>query len=386
MAAGLSGDRARVGVAVAFLAHAVVFGTWASRVPAVKHALGLSDAQLGVAFFGMAAGTLIGSRLGGALASRIGAWRVVRAGMPVLAAALVARRRRRRSGDAHSRARRSGHHGGRRGRRDERRGCRRGAGPRPAPHVGVPRVLERGAHGRRGGRDRRSGARPPPGRALRAGRGRRRRRIGAVPGPAPAPLDPEPHGRRRGRVVPEARRARPHRLLLVLRRGSGGRLERRLPARPGGRGRCCCRRGVRELLAGDGRLPARGRSAGGRLRPGQARPCGKRHGGARPRPRPPRPDLRRGPARLRAPRGGDRTDRADGHQRRRRGAARDPGRRRFPGLRCRLRGRDHRPRRDRVHRGSDRPARRARDSGLPHRRSSRSRRDGSRRPPAAPDR
>lgn len=89
MAAGFSGDRARVGVAVAFLGHAVIFGTWASRVPAVKHALGLSDAQLGLAFFGMAAGTLIGSRMGGALASRVGAWRVVQAGLPVLAAALV---------------------------------------------------------------------------------------------------------------------------------------------------------------------------------------------------------------------------------------------------------------------------------------------------------
>ncbi len=89
MAAGLSGDRGRVGVAVAFFGHAVVFGTWASRVPAVKHALGLSDAQLGLAFFGMAAGTLIGSRLGGALASRLGAWRVVQTGLPVLAVALV---------------------------------------------------------------------------------------------------------------------------------------------------------------------------------------------------------------------------------------------------------------------------------------------------------
>ena len=89
MAAGFSGDRARVGVAVAFLGHAVIFGTWASRVPAVKHALGLSDAELGLAFFGMAAGTLMGSRMGGALASRVGAWRVVRVGLPVLAAALI---------------------------------------------------------------------------------------------------------------------------------------------------------------------------------------------------------------------------------------------------------------------------------------------------------
>ena len=89
MVAGLSGDRERVGVAVAFLGHAVIFGTWASRIPAVKHALGLSDAELGLAFFGAAAGTLIGSRLGGALTSRVRAWRVVQAGLPVLAAGLV---------------------------------------------------------------------------------------------------------------------------------------------------------------------------------------------------------------------------------------------------------------------------------------------------------
>ena len=89
MVAGLSGDRERVGVAVAFLGHAVIFGTWASRIPAVKHALGLSDAQLGLAFFGAAAGTLIGSRLGGALTSRVRAWRVVQAVLPVLAAGLV---------------------------------------------------------------------------------------------------------------------------------------------------------------------------------------------------------------------------------------------------------------------------------------------------------
>lgn len=83
------GDRGRVGVSVAFLGHAVVFGSWAARVPAVKHGLSLTDAQLGLALFGMAAGTLAGSRLGGGLASRFGAWRVVRTGLPLLAVTLV---------------------------------------------------------------------------------------------------------------------------------------------------------------------------------------------------------------------------------------------------------------------------------------------------------
>jgi hypothetical protein len=44
--------------------------------------LGLSNGQLGLALFGMALGTLIGGRLGGVLASRFGAWNVVRVGIP----------------------------------------------------------------------------------------------------------------------------------------------------------------------------------------------------------------------------------------------------------------------------------------------------------------
>src|ERR671936_2412542 len=89
MVGRLLGDRGRVGVSVAFLSHAVVFGSWAARVPAVKHGLDLTDTQLGLALFGMAAGTLAGSRLGGGLASRFGAWRVFRTGLPLLAVTLV---------------------------------------------------------------------------------------------------------------------------------------------------------------------------------------------------------------------------------------------------------------------------------------------------------
>jgi hypothetical protein len=74
---------------MAFSAHAVLVGTWAGRVPAIKHALHLSDTRLGVALFGMAAGTLLGSWWGGHLAPRLGATGVVRAGIPAMAAALV---------------------------------------------------------------------------------------------------------------------------------------------------------------------------------------------------------------------------------------------------------------------------------------------------------
>src|SRR5256885_15456482 len=77
-------------VATAFVLHAMLVGTWAGRVPAIKHALGLSDTALGAALFGMAAGTLLGSWWGGPLARRLGAARVVRGGIPAIAAALVA--------------------------------------------------------------------------------------------------------------------------------------------------------------------------------------------------------------------------------------------------------------------------------------------------------
>jgi MFS family permease len=77
-------------VGAAFGLHAALYGTWAGRVPAVKHALGLSNTALGVALFGMAAGTLLGSWRGGGLARRFGPARVVPTAMPGMAAALVA--------------------------------------------------------------------------------------------------------------------------------------------------------------------------------------------------------------------------------------------------------------------------------------------------------
>src|SRR5436190_3165144 len=75
-------SRGRVGVATAFLAHSLISGSWAARIPAIKQALDLSDGQLGLALFGMALGTLIGARLGGIVAARVGAWTVVRGGIP----------------------------------------------------------------------------------------------------------------------------------------------------------------------------------------------------------------------------------------------------------------------------------------------------------------
>jgi MFS family permease len=77
-------------VGAAFGLHAALYGTWAGRVPAIKHALGLSDTALGAALFAMAVGTLLGSWWGGGLAGRLGPARVVRTAMPGMAATLAA--------------------------------------------------------------------------------------------------------------------------------------------------------------------------------------------------------------------------------------------------------------------------------------------------------
>src|SRR6185437_5019696 len=77
-------------VGTAFGLHAALYGTWAGRVPAIKHALGLSDSALGAALFAMAVGTLLGSWWGGGLARRLGPARVIRTALPGMAAALAA--------------------------------------------------------------------------------------------------------------------------------------------------------------------------------------------------------------------------------------------------------------------------------------------------------
>ena len=68
----------------------MITGSFAGRVPAIKHGLGVTDAQLGAALFAAALGTLIGGRVGGVLAARFGPRRMVRIGMPAYAALLVA--------------------------------------------------------------------------------------------------------------------------------------------------------------------------------------------------------------------------------------------------------------------------------------------------------
>src|SRR5918996_4191334 len=81
--------RARHAVALTFLVTGVVFGTWSARLPAVRHALELSEGGLGVAFMGLNAGAVVGLQLGGALVPRTGSRAALRVALPAYAAALA---------------------------------------------------------------------------------------------------------------------------------------------------------------------------------------------------------------------------------------------------------------------------------------------------------
>ncbi|MCV7104048.1 MFS transporter [Mycobacterium palustre] len=55
--------RAKIGVTAAFIAHAVMFSSWAAHIPHVKAGLGLSDAALGSALFGAPLGSVLATLL-----------------------------------------------------------------------------------------------------------------------------------------------------------------------------------------------------------------------------------------------------------------------------------------------------------------------------------
>jgi predicted MFS family arabinose efflux permease len=74
-----SARAARVAVAVTFIALGVGGGSWATRIPAVQHRIGLSAAELGVALFGLGVGSLISMPIAGMLIARHGSRDVMRA-------------------------------------------------------------------------------------------------------------------------------------------------------------------------------------------------------------------------------------------------------------------------------------------------------------------
>jgi predicted MFS family arabinose efflux permease len=73
-----SARAARLAVAVTFVALGVGGGSWATRIPAVQHRIGLSAAELGVALFGLGFGSLLSMPLTGVLIARHGSRPVLR--------------------------------------------------------------------------------------------------------------------------------------------------------------------------------------------------------------------------------------------------------------------------------------------------------------------
>jgi hypothetical protein len=148
--------RARVGVALTFLVTGLVFGTWAARLPAIKHALELSEGGLGVVFMGLNVGAVLGLQLGGALVPRSGSRAALRLALPAYVVALAGPalagdlatlrrtvppgRREQRGRRGHERPRRDG-----------------GAAAGTAGHVRCPRHVQPGRAGRGG----RAGQDPP---------------------------------------------------------------------------------------------------------------------------------------------------------------------------------------------------------------------------------
>ncbi len=80
---------ARAGTSGAFLLTGLVFATWAARVPALRDALGLTDAQLAFAFVGLNAGAIVGLQLGALVVVRWGSRRALRVALPVFAGMLL---------------------------------------------------------------------------------------------------------------------------------------------------------------------------------------------------------------------------------------------------------------------------------------------------------
>src|ERR1700684_4453310 len=69
--------RAKASVTAAFMAHAVLFSSWAAHIPHVKAALGLSDGALGTALFGAPLGCVAATVLSHWTLPRWGSRRLV---------------------------------------------------------------------------------------------------------------------------------------------------------------------------------------------------------------------------------------------------------------------------------------------------------------------
>jgi len=81
--------RARVGAAACFLLTGVISASWASRVPAIKDGLGLSDGQFAIALLGLEGGAVIGLQLGGLVVPHTGSRKALIASLLAFSGALL---------------------------------------------------------------------------------------------------------------------------------------------------------------------------------------------------------------------------------------------------------------------------------------------------------
>ncbi|HEY6582154.1 MAG TPA: MFS transporter [Rubrobacter sp.] len=80
---------ARIGAAACFLLTGVISASWASRVPAIKDGLGLSDGQFAIALLGLEAGAVLGLQLGGLMVPRTGSRRALIASLLAFSGTLL---------------------------------------------------------------------------------------------------------------------------------------------------------------------------------------------------------------------------------------------------------------------------------------------------------
>src|SRR5215211_69764 len=81
--------QARIGAATCFLLTGFVSASWASRVPAIKDGLALSDGQFAIALVGLEAGAVVGLQLGGLVVPRTGSRRALTASLLAFSCALL---------------------------------------------------------------------------------------------------------------------------------------------------------------------------------------------------------------------------------------------------------------------------------------------------------
>src|SRR5438876_3829221 len=86
--------RGRIATSLVFLLFGITLGTWTVRIPAIKHALDLSDGRLSIALLAFAAGAITGMQSIGRVVDRFGSRRVmvpaaVAEGLVLIPAALM---------------------------------------------------------------------------------------------------------------------------------------------------------------------------------------------------------------------------------------------------------------------------------------------------------